>query len=103
MRTFIIVALILIMTPLASWADTLRYQGSGRITSLDFKTAKITINNKQYAMDPYSFKAEVDGRELQLEWLKEGAMVKYYVTKTGTVALVKIVGSSQYKRQLLDH
>ena len=102
MRTFIM-ALMLMAIPLVSWADTLRYQGSGRISSLDFQTGKITINNKQYDMNPYSFKAEVDGHELQIELLKEGLMVKYYVTKAGNVGLVKIVGSQQFKKQLMDH
>ena len=102
MRAFIL-ALILTMISLASWAEALRYQGSGRIDSLDFKTGKITISNKQYAMDPYSFKAEVDGRELELQWLKKGIMVKYFVTKSGNIGLVQIIGSSQFKRQLLNH
>ncbi len=102
MRTFIM-TLILIMIPLVSWADTLRYQASGRIDNLDFKTGTITINSKQYAMDPYSFKAEVDGRELQLQWLKEGVMVKYFVTKSGNIGLVQVIGSPQFKRQLLNH
>ncbi|GAA4651208.1 hypothetical protein GCM10023116_34910 [Kistimonas scapharcae] len=102
MRPFIM-ALILTMFPVVTWAATLSYKGSGRIDHLDFQRATITINNKKYAMDPYSFKAEIDGHEIQLQFLKEGFMVKFYTNKSGNVGRVEILGSPQLKRQIMNH
>ncbi|OQX37058.1 MAG: hypothetical protein B0D91_07705 [Oceanospirillales bacterium LUC14_002_19_P2] len=96
-------ALILTLLPVVAWAGTLNYKGSGRIDKLDFDQATITINNKEYSMDPYSFKAEMDGHEIQLMFLKEGFMVKFYTNKSGYVGRVELMGSPQFKRQLIDH
>ncbi|WP_211824576.1 hypothetical protein [Kistimonas asteriae] len=99
----LMMALMLTMLPVFTWAATLNYKGSGRIDKLDFQTAKITINSKEYSMDPYSFKAVIDGHEIQLQFLKEGFMVKFYTNKSGYVGRVELMGSPQFKRQLMKH